>query len=105
MNPEEVRRSAQTVSHTGALLESAAHAAKPTTSPLGRVGAAISIARLGARLLPEARRLFRRYPLVSALTVAGMIGAMYLSRSARHGAAPGSQLARFSAGSSSRART
>ncbi len=83
MDPENVGHSARAVSDAGAFVERAAHATRSSNSSFARVGAAVSAVRLGARLLPAARRLFRRHPLAGTLLVVGVIGGLYLTRSAR----------------------
>lgn len=65
------------------LVERAAHTLAPSTSTLGRMAAAVTVARLGARVLPEAGRLLRRYPVTSLLVAAGLFGALYVMRSAQ----------------------
>ena len=80
MNPYRLGRSGVHVSRAGSLLERLSHASKPTTSTLGRVGALISVVRLGAQLLPEARRAFRRHPAASALITAGLVAGFFLMR-------------------------
>ena len=66
---------------TGHLLERIAHAVGPASPMLGRVAAAVSIVKLGARLVPAGGRLIRRYPAGSALVAAGILGVAYLLRS------------------------
>ncbi|MDB6092390.1 MAG: hypothetical protein JWN85_5174 [Gammaproteobacteria bacterium] len=80
---DDVGKSAQTASDAGAFVDKAARVAKPANSTLGRVGAAASAVRLGARLLPAGWRLFKRYPLVSTLAVTGLIWGVYLTRPRR----------------------
>jgi hypothetical protein len=79
VNPDQLRQPGRTFSNTGTLVESAAHAAKPSTFTLGRIAAGISVAQLGMRLIPLGGRLLRRYPVGSLLVVAGLFGALYLS--------------------------
>lgn len=79
VDPNDLRRTGRTLSDTGALVDRAAHAAKPSSSTLGRIAAAISIVQLGARLLPAGGRLLRRYPVGSLLIVVGLLGALYLT--------------------------
>ena len=76
----EEGHSAQTASEAGAFVEKAAGAAAPTNSTLGRIGAAASAIKIGARLLPGAWRLMKRYPVASSLTIAGLIWAAYAMR-------------------------
>jgi hypothetical protein len=83
IDPNGLHHSARTVSDAGAFFERAAHAARPSASSIGRVGAAITAVRLGARLLPAGRRLFNRYPVAATLIIAGSIAALYWGRSMR----------------------
>ena len=76
-------RSAQTASHAGAFVQSVAGVANPSKSALGRVAAAVSAAKLGARVLPAGWRLVKRYPVASAVTVAALVGLVYLTRPMR----------------------
>lgn len=71
-------RSGGTLADTGHLLERLADAVGPASPILGRVAAVVSIVQLGARLVPAAGRLVRRYPVGSALVAAGILGAAYL---------------------------
>ena len=80
VDPDHLGRSGGTLADAGRLLERIAHAVGPASPTLGRVAAAISIARLGARLLPTGARLLRRHPVGSLLVVAGVLGAVYLLR-------------------------
>jgi hypothetical protein len=83
IHADDVRQSARHVSDAGAVAEKAAGAADSSRSTLGRVGLAISAVKLGARLLPMATRLARRYPLGAVLVVAGAAWMVYSSRSGR----------------------
>lgn len=67
----------------GYLLERAVQAVHPASSAFGRTVAAVSVVKLGVRLIPEAGRLFRRHPMASLLVVAGLLGALYLARPPR----------------------
>lgn len=78
VDPDHLRQSGRTLSDSGTLIEKAAHAARPSTSMLGRLAAAVSVAQVGARLVPVAGRLLRRYPVGSLLVVVGLLGALYL---------------------------
>lgn len=80
VDPDRLGRSGGTLADAGHLLERIAHAVGPASPTLGRVAAVISIARLGARLLPTGGRLLRRHPVGSLLVVAGVLGAVYLLR-------------------------
>jgi hypothetical protein len=73
-------QSAKTTSEAGAFVEKAAGAATPTNSMLGRVGAAASAIKIGARLLPAAWRLMKRYPVASSFVIAGALWAAYAMR-------------------------
>lgn len=81
VDPDRPGRSGGTVADIGILLEGIAQAVGPASPMLGRVAAAVSIARLGSRLLPAGARLLRRHPVGSLLAVATMLGAVYLLRS------------------------
>ena len=83
IDPDRLSRSARALADAGAFVERAAHAARPSISRAGRVGAVISLARLGVRLLPTARRLLRRYPLGATLVVAACVGGWYLAQRTR----------------------
>ena len=80
VHPDQLGQSGGTLADAGHLLERIAHAVGPASPALGRLAAAISIARLGARLLPAGGRVFRRHPVGSLLLVAGVLGAVYLLR-------------------------
>jgi hypothetical protein len=72
--------SGRKLADTGRLLEWGAHALHPASSNLGRLVAAVSVARLGATLLPAAGRALRRHPVASLLLAAGLLGALYWAR-------------------------
>lgn len=80
VDPDHLDRSGGALADAGYLLERIAHAVGPASPTLGRVAAAISIARLGAPLLPAGGRFVRRHPLGSVLVVAGVLGVVYLLR-------------------------
>ncbi len=83
VDPERLDRlvhSGRKLADTGRLLEWGAHVLHPASSGVGRVVAEISVARLGATLLPAGARALRRHPVVSLLLAAGLLGALYLSR-------------------------
>ncbi|HEX5459000.1 MAG TPA: hypothetical protein VFX20_03430 [Steroidobacteraceae bacterium] len=80
IDPDRLGRSGGTLADAGHLLEKIAHAVGPASPMLGRVAAAISIARLGARLVPAGGRALRRHPVGSMLVIAGALGAVYLLR-------------------------
>lgn len=80
VDPDHLGQSGGILAEAGNLLERIAHAVGPASPALERVAAAISIARLGARLLAAGGRLFRRHPVGSLLVVAGVLGAVYLLR-------------------------
>ncbi len=82
VDSDQIGQSGRTLADAGNLLERAAHAVGPATSALGRVAAAVSAVRLGARLLPAAGRLVRRHPVGSLLAVAAAAGVLYLVRAA-----------------------
>ncbi len=80
IEPDDVVNSARAVSDAGAFVEQTARATTPDHSMLGRVVEAVSVIRLGARLLPAGWRMFKRYPLTSTLGVVGLMLAVYLMR-------------------------
>lgn len=80
---DDMRRSGRALSHLGAFVERAAQAANPSRSKLGRAAAVVTVARLGARLLPAGLRLARRYPLASTLAISGILLALYATRPPR----------------------
>jgi hypothetical protein len=82
---ERWRRSGRTMAQAATLIERAAHTLAPSTSTLGRMAAAVTVARLGARLIPAAARSLRRYPLSSLLVAAGLLGALYVMRAPQLG--------------------
>jgi hypothetical protein len=69
-------------SDTGSAVEKVAEAVNPANSVIRRAGNAIVALKLGARLLPPARRLFRRYPFAASLTIITLVGAAYWLRTA-----------------------
>lgn len=81
IDPDQLGHSGGTLAELGYLAERAAHVVGPASSALGRVAAAISVVRLGTRLIPAGGRLLRRYPAGSLLVVAGFLAALYLLRS------------------------
>ena len=83
VDTEILRRSGRTLADAATLVERAAHTLAPSSSTLERMAAAVTVARLGARLLPAGGRLLRRYPVGSVLLAAGFIGALYLLRPPR----------------------
>lgn len=83
VDPESLRRSGRTLADAATLVERAAHTLAPSSSTLGRMAAAVTVARLGARLIPTGGRLLRRYPVGSLLLAAGFLGALYLLREPR----------------------
>gem|GEM_PF-3550998 len=88
IDPDRLGRSGGRLAETGHLLERAAHAIHPASSTLGRVVAAVSVARLGARLIPAGGRLLRRHPVASLLVTAGLLSALYLARAPRSSPQP-----------------
>jgi hypothetical protein len=78
---DHLGESGRALADAGRLIERAAHAAGPESPTLGRVVAAITAVRLGARVIPAAGRLLRRYPRGSLLFGAALAGALYLWRS------------------------
>jgi xanthine/uracil/vitamin C permease (AzgA family) len=80
---DSVRETARTASTTGAFVEKAAGAASGSQSKFARVIAGISSVQLGARLLPAGLRIVRRYPLASALVIAGALWIAWSARSRR----------------------
>jgi hypothetical protein len=84
-NSNTLGESSAVASDASALVERAAGAADPARSTVGRITAAVSAVSLGVRALPAGLRLFRRYPLVSSLAVAGVIWAVVTARAQRDG--------------------
>jgi hypothetical protein len=80
VDPEALKRSGRTLAEAAMLVERAAHTVAPSSSTLGRLVAAVSVARLGARLIPAGGRVLRRYPMGSLLVAAGFLAALYLVR-------------------------
>jgi hypothetical protein len=83
INAEDLNPTGKTISDAGSFVEKTADATRGSRSRLGRVGAALTGVKLGARLLPLGLRVFRRYPLASALAVVGVVFVVYAMRSAR----------------------
>lgn len=80
VDADHLGRPGGTLADAGHLLERIADAVGPASPMLGRVAAAVSIAQLGARLIPAGGRLIRRHPVGSTLVVAGILGFVYLLR-------------------------
>ena len=80
VDADHLGRSGGILADTGYLLERIAHAVGPASPMLGRVAAAVSIVKLGTRLVPAGGRLIRRHPVGSALVAAGILGVAYLLR-------------------------
>jgi hypothetical protein len=80
IDPERLRRSGRTLADAATLIERAAHTLAPSSSTLERMAAAVTVVRLGARLIPAGGRLIRRYPVGSLLLAAGFLSALYLMR-------------------------
>lgn len=80
VDADHLGQAGDTPADAGHLLERIAHAVGPASPMPGRVAAAVSIVKVGARLVPAAGRLVRRHPVGSALVVAGILGAAYLLR-------------------------
>jgi hypothetical protein len=83
VDPDHLGRAGGALADVGRLVERVAHAVGPASSALGRLTAAVSVVKLGARLIPAGARLLRRYPAGSLLAAAGFLGALYLMRSGR----------------------
>lgn len=83
VDPDHLGWSGSRLADVGHLVERAAHAIGPASSTLGRIAAAISVVKVGARVLPAGGRLLRRYPVASALVAVGFLGALYLAREPR----------------------
>jgi len=80
---DDLGRSGRALSDLGSFVERAARAANPSRSKLGRATAVVTVAKLGAQLLPVGWRLARRYPVASTVAIAGILLALYASRSQR----------------------
>jgi hypothetical protein len=76
MRHEDVRAAGRVAEEAGAFARKAARADGSAHSTLGRIAQTAGAVRLGARLLPVAWRLFRRYPVISCLVVAGAMVAL-----------------------------
>jgi hypothetical protein len=83
LEPEGLKRSGRMLADAAMLVERAAHTVAPSSSTLGRIAAAASVARIGARLIPAGARLLRRYPMGSLLVAAGFLGVLHLARTSR----------------------
>ena len=75
LNTEALADSSDTVAQAGSVIQKAAET-KRSKSTFGRVASAISALTLGARLLPGARRLIKRNPLLGTALVAGTVGVL-----------------------------
>jgi hypothetical protein len=82
-NPKSIDEPSETASDTSDIVDKAALAANPARPTLGRIIAAFSAVGLGVRILPAGLRMFRRYPVVSSLAVAGVIWAVLTARAQR----------------------
>jgi len=89
---DDVGRSGRVLSHLGAFVERAAHAANPSRSKVGRAAAIVTVARLGARLLPAGWRFAKRYPLASTIAISGILLALYTTRPPRASSRPWSSV-------------
>lgn len=88
VNADYMGRSGGLLAEVGYLVERAAHALGPASSTLGRVVAAVAVAKHAARLLPPGARLIRRHPVGSVLVLGGCLGALYLLRAPRRPSRP-----------------
>jgi hypothetical protein len=84
MKIPEGRDRAKTASDTGSLVERAVGATDPAHSALGRVADTAAAVRLGAQLLPKGWRLFKRYPVSSAVVIVALVWTIYSIRSHAH---------------------
>ena len=82
LNTGALADSGDTLSQTGSVIQQAAET-KRSKSTFGRVASAISALTLGARLLPGARRLIKRNPLVGTALIAGTVGVLVVLYSRR----------------------
>jgi hypothetical protein len=82
-NHDDLGRSARAMSDVGAFVERAAHITNPSHSKFGRASAAISLATLGARLLPVGWRFMKRNPVASIAVLTGVAVAVFLTRPPR----------------------
>jgi hypothetical protein len=71
-------RWADVASDTGAFVQKAAGAAAPSGSMVGRVVDTAAAAKVGARLIPAAWRMIKRYPLGTSLIIIGLVAAASL---------------------------
>ena len=74
--------SGNALSQAGTVVEKAAQTTR-SKSVLARAGSAMSALTLGARVLPAARRLVKRNPLMGTLVIAATIGALLVLYSRR----------------------
>lgn len=79
-NPDPSGHAGGFLADLGRFVERTAHAIGPASPALGRVAAAVSVVQLGMRLVPAGGRLLRRHPAGSLLVLAGLLGALYLTR-------------------------
>jgi hypothetical protein len=91
VDPDHLGWSGSKLAEVGHLAERTAHVIGPASSALGRIAAAVSAVKLGARVIPTGGRLLRRYPVAAALVVAGVLAALYLAPEPRRraGSRPG----------------
>ena len=82
MNTGALADSGDTLSQAGSVIQKAAET-KRSKSIFGRTFSAISALTFGARLLPGARRLVKRNPLMGTLLIAGTIGTLVVLYSRR----------------------
>jgi hypothetical protein len=83
MRTPEAGHPAELASDTGARAEYGAGAANPVKSTLSQIRDTAVAVKLGAQLLPAGWRLFKRYPMSSALVVLAVVWTVYSTRSHR----------------------
>jgi len=75
LNTGALADSGDTLSRAGSVIQKAAET-QQSKSAFSRVAGAISALTLGARLLPGARRLIKRNPLLGTALIAGTLGVL-----------------------------
>jgi hypothetical protein len=76
MGISESDTQAKAASDTGNLVRNVAGAAAPSKSSLSRIVDTVAAAKVGAKLLPGAWRMFKRHPWGALLVVVGVASAV-----------------------------
>ena len=82
LNTGALADSGDTLSKAGSVIQKAAETRR-SKSTFGRVVSAFSALTVGARLLPGARRLIKRNPLMGTALIAGTVGVLVVLYSKR----------------------